>query len=97
MALLIELLSSGVGSLLLLTTCLLLIIHLATVWAKLRFVPGPLWASVSNFPRLYWVWTRKPFAKHIELHKKHGKLVRLGPNMVSVADPKEITTIYGFN
>ena len=31
----------------------------------------------------------------IALHKKYGPLVRIGPNHVSVSDPKAINIIYG--
>lgn len=31
----------------------------------------------------------------IALHEKHGYLVRIGPNEVSVSDPAAIKTIYG--
>lgn len=31
----------------------------------------------------------------IDLHQKHGYLVRTGPNEVSVSDPATIKTIYG--
>ena len=92
-----ETLSSKAIGLIAWTTTVVLGVHLLRTWARLRSVPGPLWASISDLPRLYWVWTRKPFLKHVELHKKYGKLVRLGPNMVSVADPGEIKNIYGFN
>ena len=64
---------------------------------KLQHVRGPLLAALSDAPRLYWVWTKKPFEKHIELHRQYGPLVRLGPNVVSVADPDAIPTIYGFS
>lgn len=72
-------------------------LQLARTYVKLRSVPGPLLARLTNIPRLYWTWTKRPFEIHLSLHKKYGKLVRLGPNMVSVADPEAIPTIYGFN
>ncbi|MCJ1309075.1 hypothetical protein MMC25_002730 [Agyrium rufum] len=65
--------------------------------SPLRSIPGPFLASVTNFQRLYWTWTKTPFLKHIDLHRKYGKLVRLGPNVVSISDPAAIPTIYGFN
>ena len=72
-------------------------LQLARTYLKLRFVPGPWLAGITNLPRLYWTWTSKPFEKHLSLHKKYGKLVRMGPNMVSISDPGAIPTIYGFN
>ena len=79
------------------TLLLVVGLQLARTYLKLRSVPGPLLASITNLPRLYWTWTRKPFEKHLSLHKKYGKLVRMGPNMVSISDPGAIPTIYGFN
>jgi len=34
---------------------------------------------------------------HIALHRKHGDVVRLGPNVLSFADPQAIKIIYGLN
>ena len=33
----------------------------------------------------------------IKLHQKYGKVVRIGPNMVSVGDPEAVSVIYGMN
>ena len=79
------------------TVLLLWGLQLLRTYTKLWSVPGPFIASLSNGPRLYWTWTRKQYRRHIDLHEQYGKLVRLGPNMVSVADPTAIPTIYGFN
>ena len=62
---------------------------------RLRHIPGPFIASISDIPRLYWVLTGRAHEIHIALHKQYGHLVRMGPNMVSVGDPKEIAKIYG--
>ncbi|KAK4464769.1 cytochrome P450 [Cladorrhinum samala] len=64
-------------------------------WAKHRHIPGPVFASVSNIPRLLWAWSGQAHRKHLELHTKHGKLVRLGPNCISVGDAREIQKVYG--
>ena len=68
-----------------------------TVYKQLSEIPGPFFAKFSNFPRLYWVWTKHAHEKHIALHRKYGKLVRSGPDVISVGDPAEIPHIYGFN
>ena len=68
--------------------------HLTWTWFKLRNIPGPFWAKLTNIPRFYWVWTRHAHEIHIKLHELYGKLVRMGPNMVSVGDPAEIDKIY---
>ena len=79
------------------TTFLLVFLYLFYVHAKLRHIPGPFLASLTNIPRLRWVLTGKAHEVHTGLHRKYGKLVRFGPNMVSVSDPAEIPNIYGFN
>ena len=79
------------------TSLVAIALYLFLSYAKLSSIPGPILASYSDLYRLYWVWTRKQHLKHLELHKKYGKLVRLGPNMVSVGDPAEIPNIYGYN
>ena len=61
----------------------------------LRSVPGPWLASVSNIWRFTIVWKRNMPTTCIRLHEKHGPLVRLGPNHVSVADPDALAIIYG--
>ncbi|RSL51504.1 hypothetical protein CEP54_011364 [Fusarium duplospermum] len=58
-------------------------------------IPGPFLASISDLWRLYIVWGRRPDIDHVKLHKRHGKLVRLGPNAISVSDPSAIRQIYG--
>lgn len=62
----------------------------------LRHVPGPLAAAWTNLLRMSWVLSDRAHEMHIDLHQKYGKLVRFGPNMVSVGDPAEIQTIYNF-
>lgn len=69
-------------------------LYLYHTWARLRRIPGPLLARFTDLPRFSWVWSRRAHDIHIDLHAKHGKLVRFGPNMVSVGDPSEIPNIY---
>ena len=33
----------------------------------------------------------------LKLHREHGDIVRLGPNMLSFGDPKALKVIYGLN
>lgn len=61
---------------------------------RLQQIPGPFFAKITNLQRLYWVWTRHAHENHIDLHRKYGKLVRLGPNMVSIGDATEVKNIY---
>lgn len=65
-------------------------------YIRLRHIPGPLLSAFTNVPRAYWVWSNKSHEIHSGLHKKYGRLVRFGPNMISVTDPREIQNIYNF-
>lgn len=60
-------------------------------------VPGPPLAPFSDLWRFIIVAGRRPELKHIEMHQKYGKVVRLGPSVVSVSDPDAIKIIYGIN
>lgn len=59
--------------------------------------PGPFLAAYTNWWRFCDVWGRKTEQTHIRLHQQYGDIVRLGPNVLSIADPKAIKTIYGLN
>ncbi|KAK6334433.1 hypothetical protein TWF730_003647 [Orbilia blumenaviensis] len=61
----------------------------------LRRIPGPFVASFTNAWRLKANLSRRPELIHKALHKKHGDLVRIGPNCVSVGAATEVKTIYG--
>lgn len=63
--------------------------------AGLLSLPGPTIAAYTNSWRVYSVWKGNAHLDAIELHKKYGKLVRVGPNHVSISDPEYIPTIYG--
>lgn len=65
-------------------------------YLRLRRIPGPFLAAISSLPRVSWVLSNRAHDIHIDLHKQYGKLVRFGPNVVSVGDPAEIPNLYGF-
>ncbi|KAL2813217.1 cytochrome P450 [Aspergillus cavernicola] len=71
-----------------------LVYQLWRTWRQLHDIPGPFWAKVTNFQRLYWVRTMKAHEIHQRLHSQYGDVVRMGPNMVSIADPAAIPTLY---
>ncbi|KAK6075439.1 hypothetical protein SCUP515_05872 [Seiridium cupressi] len=75
--------------------CLLATFYIYRRWSRLRHIPGPALASVTNIPRLIWARSGRAHAIHIELHQKYGKFVRLGPNSVSICDPSAVSQIYG--
>lgn len=62
---------------------------------RLSHIPGPFLAGFTNITRFSWVLSYRAHEIHTELHRQYGPVVRFGPNMVSVGDPKEIRTIYG--
>ena len=64
-----------------------------TYW-RLRHVPGPFWARITNIPRVLWVRSKKAHEIHTKLHQQYGDCVRFGPNMVSTSDPAAIPTLY---
>lgn len=59
--------------------------------------PGPVIARFTNWWRVVDVYGRRPDITHLALHRKHGDIVRLGPNSLSFANPKTLKTIYGLN
>lgn len=63
----------------------------------LQRYPGPFLASLTDWWRFFDVLGRSPEVTHIKLHKKHGDVVRLGPNVLSFANPAALRTIYGLN
>lgn len=60
----------------------------------LKDIPGPFWASMLPFDRLWTVCSGKQCDAHIRYHKKYGPLVRVGPHHVSFADGAAIPTVY---
>ena len=71
-----------------------LVINTYREYIRLSHIPGPFLAKLTNFQRAYWVWGRRAHETHIGLHEQYGKLVRCGPNMVSVGSSLEIDKIY---
>ena len=62
-------------------------------WAEYRSIPGPVLASVTNIVHLYWIWRNHPFEKYYELYQQYSRLVRIGPDVISVLYPAEIPNI----
>lgn len=59
--------------------------------------PGPFLASLTDWWRFFDVYGRRPEVTHIKLHRKHGDVVRLGPNVLSFGNPAAVKQIYGLN
>ncbi|KAJ5907895.1 hypothetical protein N7495_000577 [Penicillium taxi] len=62
--------------------------------SPLRAFPGPFLAKTTNLWRAYHTYGGRVERKHLELHRKHGHAVQIGPNCVSISDPDLIRTIY---
>ncbi|PLB33726.1 cytochrome P450 [Aspergillus candidus] len=63
----------------------------------LRDIPGPTLAKYTRLWKAYSVWKGNHHLTEIDLHKKHGLMVRIGPKHVSFSDPAAIPTIYGLS
>lgn len=63
----------------------------------LRKVPGPFLASFSNIARIWYCIRKDQMNYHRSLHRKYGRLVRVGPNHVSISDGNTIPQIYGIS
>ena len=80
---------------LLLLTCVAPFVYLHIYGGAIGSIPGPFLAAISR-PWLVIHSRRGDMHREmIKLHRKHGKLVRTGPNEVSVADLAVIKNIYG--
>ncbi len=65
----------------------------AASW-RLRAIPGPFLARYTDAWRFRAMRSPGWSARLIALHNQHGRLVRLGPNHVSVSDPAAIPIVY---
>jgi hypothetical protein len=63
----------------------------------LHRLPGPLLNSLSVIPRIRSAYSGASQVDDIALHKKYGKIVRVAPHVVSVADPAIFDQIYGIS
>ena len=61
----------------------------------LSSLPGPRLAAYSSLWRYLDVRGGQAHQTAIRLHRKYGDVVRIGPNHVSISDPREIKKIYG--
>ena len=63
--------------------------------SPLRSIPGPFLAGWTNLWRLHAAYTNAYPLLLRDLHRKHGPVVRVGPNTVALDFPDLIKTIYG--
>ncbi|KAH7303072.1 putative cytochrome P450 [Stachybotrys elegans] len=59
--------------------------------------PGPIGARLTSFWFSWRLRNSDCFCQLLELHEQHGPIVRIGPNNLSIADPKAVNTVYSFD
>ncbi|KAF2160362.1 hypothetical protein M409DRAFT_29211 [Zasmidium cellare ATCC 36951] len=74
-----------------------LLTRLTWSYLRLRHIPGPFIASLTDLWRLIDVWRRDAHNTHIHLHAKYGDVVRIGPNTVLVSRPDIVQDVYGIS
>ena len=74
--------------------CVSSVLYFHAFGGPLGQIPGPLDARFSRLWMIKKSWQGDMHRTMIELHRKHGKLVRTGPNEVSVIDLSAIKRIY---
>lgn len=74
--------------------CVLSVQYFRAYGGPLGQIPGPLDARFSRLWMMKHSWNGDMHRTMIKLHKKHGSLVRTGPNEVSVVDLSAIKKIY---
>ncbi|KAH8689149.1 cytochrome P450 [Talaromyces proteolyticus] len=67
------------------------------LFSPLKEFPGPFAARFTNIWRVLATLRGHVDFVHIQLHRKYGSAVRIGPNVISLGDPKLIKTIYTTN
>ncbi|KAL9106661.1 MAG: hypothetical protein Q9227_008313 [Pyrenula ochraceoflavens] len=65
--------------------------------AGLNRYPGPLLAKFTKLWHLLDVLSNKHHEHLIQLHKKYGDIVRIGPNELSISRPDYVPRVYGLN
>ncbi|KAL7622548.1 hypothetical protein AAE478_008055 [Parahypoxylon ruwenzoriense] len=64
-------------------------------WRLLRKAPGPALAGATDLWRAYYQYKGKLRGKILDLHSKHGPIVRYGVRSVSITDPEVVGVVYG--
>jgi hypothetical protein len=75
----------------------LLLAHTIRNWFRLRHIPGPLWAKVTDLWRAYHYIKGDYGDVLLTLHKRYGDLVRTGPNSVNLGNPSSVPVLYRTN
>jgi len=62
---------------------------------SIQDIPGPFLARFTNLWYFYEARRCRRYLTVHALHQKYGKLVRIQPDQVSIADPDAIPIVYG--
>jgi hypothetical protein len=60
-------------------------------------IPGPSIAAYTDIWRAFKTWKGDMEQTQLQLHKKYGPVIRVGPNSVSISDIGAVSTIYRFS
>lgn len=63
----------------------------------LRTIPGPFLARFTRLFLFFHAVKGNGHTLYQDLHRKYGRIVRVGPNKISVSDPDLISKIYGID
>lgn len=75
--------------------CLLYVAKLVYNYRRLSYIPGPILAGLTDVWRYYHGKAGK-CVDDFQLHRQYkSKLLRVGPNQISVSDATEVAHIYG--
>ncbi|TEB30402.1 cytochrome P450 67 [Coprinellus micaceus] len=72
-----------------------IIVYRLSPWHPLSSCPGPLICKVTKMWTAYLAWTGKTHLYYLGLHEKYGRIVRIGPNDISVTDKALFPHILG--
>jgi cytochrome P450 family 628 len=66
-----------------------------TCFHPLRRYPGTFWDQVTQFHLVFKIWKRVDHFRQIDkLHRQYGDYVRIGPNLLSIADPNIVQAVH---
>jgi len=63
----------------------------------LKVFPGPFWGSVTRLWVGYHCLKEDELAQELELHRKHGPVIRITPTLLLVSDATKLPEIYSRN
>ena len=65
--------------------------------AGIDHIPGPFMSKYTDALRAYMAYKYSGREENLfmNLHRKYGDVVRIGPRSVSVLDPRAVSTLYG--